>query len=234
MARTEEAVDKTVLLVEDDAEARQILAAALSQAGLRVLEAESAKMGLHLFRSGRPELLILDVNLPDGSGIEVCRGARQHPELGAVPIVMLTGLGQFDAKSEGFFAGADHYFVKPVEPRELVLWVRALFRRLALDKDEGKVLEAGPLAIDPKGRVVRFDGELLRDITAREFDLLYALVRRRPKALSRRFILSKVWRTVATDNVVDAHVRNLRRKLPREAGDRVQSVPGRGFRYFAS
>ncbi|MBI4425854.1 MAG: response regulator transcription factor [Elusimicrobia bacterium] len=223
----------TILVIEDDADLRQMVAASIAAEGHRVIEADAAQVGLQLFRTQSPDLLILDVNLPDGTGFDVCRSVREHPSLGATPIVMLTGCGEFDAKSRGLTVGADQYLVKPIQGPELVLWVRALLRRRALDRGDGDLVQVGPLAIDAKGQVVRFNEQVLEDLTGREFDLLVALVRARPKVLSRKFILSKVWRTVATDNVVDAHVRNLRKKLPQALSDKLQTVPGRGFRYLA-
>lgn len=223
---------KTVLLVEDDAQVRAPLRAALAAAGYRVLEADGVAVGLNEFRSKAPDLVVLDVELPDGTGLEMCRSIRAHKALAKTPVIMLTGRGQMDQKGEGFAAGADHYLVKPVHPREVLMWAESLLRRLGLEREEEQALEAGDLAIDRKALVVRYKGEPLPGLTAKEVDLLYFLVRKRPQVLSRKYILSNLWRTVAVDHVIDTHIGNLRKKLPVEVSDRIQNVPGKGFRYF--
>lgn len=223
---------KTILLVEDDPAARAVLSEGLSGAGYRVLEADGVKVALHLFRTHEPDLAVLDVDLPDGSGLEVCKGIRASKNLATTPVIMLTGKGALDDKGAGFEAGADQYLVKPVAPRELVMWAAALLRRLSLDAGGGDELKAGPLVIAVSAHLVRYKDEVVSNLTVKEFELLCYLVKKRPQVLSRKQILSNLWHTVAVDNVVDTHVFNLRRKLPREAADRIQSVPGKGFRYF--
>lgn len=223
---------RTVLLVEDDSSVRAPLRTAFEAAGYRVLEADLAAVGLNEFRTKEPDLVVLDVELPDGTGLEVCKAVRAHKTLSKTPVIMLTGRGELDQKGEGFGAGADHYLVKPVHPRELLLWAGSLLRR-AQPEEEGGLLEAGELSIDRAAMVVRFKGEPLPKLTVKELELLYFLVRKRPGVLSRKHILSTLWRTVAVDHVVDTHIGNLRKKLPPEISDRIQNVPGKGFRYFA-
>lgn len=223
---------KTILFVEDDSQTRRYAALALSSLGHRVLQADSAAVGFHLFQTERPDLVVLDRQLPDGDGVEFCRKVRAHKLLSRTPVIMFTAKGDLDDKAAGFDAGADQYLVKPVAPSELAMWVQALLQRLAYDADEGGELTAGDVVIDTASHLVRFRDAPISDLTGKEFDLFYSLVRRRPKVLSRRFILSTLWKTVRVDSVVDAHISNLRRKLPQELADRVQTVPGNGFRYF--
>ncbi|MBI4347482.1 MAG: response regulator transcription factor [Elusimicrobia bacterium] len=224
---------KTILMIEDDGNTRRAFAAALASLGHRVLESEGIEVGYHLFQTEKPDLIVLDVGLPDGTGYDFCKKVRAHKTLHATPVIMLTGKGQLDEKKEGFESGADQYLVKPVLPQELLLWAQALMNRLALDKDEGGQLEAGDLTIDPAAHLVKFGDVTIPNLTAKEFDLFYALVKKRPKVLSREWILSTLWRTVAVDNLVDAHMSKLRRKLPQSLADRLQAVPGKGFRYFS-
>lgn len=223
---------KTVLLVEDDAEQRSALSDALSGAGYRVLEADRVAVALNLTRTRTPDLAVLDVELPDGTGLDVCRAIRAGKAAGALPVVMLTGKGGLGDKGAGFEAGADQYLVKPVAPSELLLWVGALLRRVRLDTGEADVLRAGDLVIDEKAHVVRLGDTVVSDLTVKEFELLRFLVKKRPQVLSRKYILANLWRTVAVDKAVDAHVFNLRRKLPPAAADRLQTVPGKGFRWL--
>lgn len=223
---------KCILLIEDEADMRRMARAALESAGHRVIEADGVQVGLNIFRSQKPDLVILDIKLPDGDGLEACQSIRRHKALAATPVIMLTGRGQMDEKLLGFSAGADQYLVKPVPPQELLSWVSALLRRVAYDTSIGDELVAGDLVIDLKSHLVRFREEIIANLTGKEFDLLYYLVRKRPHVLSRKYILSNLWHTIAVDHVVDTHIGNLRRKLPREVSDRIQNVPGKGFRYF--
>ena len=222
-----------ILLVEDDARMRGVMSEALSGAGYRVHEADGVKVALHLFRTHEPDLAVLDIELPDGSGLDICKGIRAHKTLSITPVIMLTGKGGLDDKGAGFEAGADQYLVKPVAPRELLMWAAALLRRLKLDSGEGDELRVGDLGIDVKAHLVRYKDQTISNLTVKEFELLYFLVRKRPQVLSRKSILTNLWHTVAVDNVVDTHIFNLRRKLPSEVADRLQSVPGKGFRYLA-
>lgn len=223
---------KTIVVVEDDAVTRGMVRDLLAAEGHRVLDADTAAVGLHLCRTRKPDLVILDVKLPDGSGVDLCLKLRESQELRAVPVVMLTGQGALEDKETGFSAGADQYIVKPVHAKELLLWVRALFERLRLDSGAGEVLKAGDLEIEPSAHLVRWRGQTVPDLTVREFDILRFLVKNRPQVVTRKRVLSQLLRTVAVDNLVDVHVSNLRRKLPREAADRIQTVPGKGFRYL--
>lgn len=223
---------KTILLVEDDAWVREPLRAALQAAGYRVLEADGVAVGLNEFRTKSPALVVLDIELPDGTGLEFCRSVRAHKSLAKTPVIMMTGRGGLEQKGEGFEAGADHYLVKPVHPREIVMWVESLLRRLKVEREEGDLLVAGDLSIDRKAVVVRYKDAPLPKLTAKEVELLFFLVRKRPQVLSRKYILSNLWRTVAVDHVIDTHIGNLRKKLPAEVSDRIQNVPGKGFRYF--
>lgn len=223
---------KTILFIEDDGQTRRYAALALAALGHRVLESDGIAAGFHLFQAERPDLVVLDIALPDGNGLEFCRKARAHKTLARTPIIMLTGKGDIADKAAGFDAGADQYLVKPVAPRELAMWTQALLTRVSYDEGHGGELVAGDLVIDPDSNLVRFRGTAISNLTVKEFDLLYCLVRNRPKVLTRQYFLSKLWRTVAVDNLVDSHLRNLRRKLPQELADRLQAVPGKGFRYF--
>jgi len=225
-------MERKILLVEDDAHVRIPIREIMVGAGYRLVEAESVEMGIHLFRTQEPDLLILDRHLPDGSGLEVCAAVRKHASLSKTPVIMLTGAGKLEEKAEGFAAGADQYLVKPVDPKELVLWVDSLLRRMDMAEDPGAVIEAGELRIEVDAHMIRFKDRELADLTVKEFELFQFLVRNRPRPLSRQFILSKLWHTVAVDNLIDVYISKLRKKLPTELADRLQSVPGKGFRYL--
>ena len=225
-------METKILFVEDDAAIRAPIKEILVVSGYRVFEAETVEMGKHLFVRNCPDLVILDVNFPDGTGLDVCQAIRAHKTLSRTPVIMLTGAAKLEEKTAGFAAGADHYLIKPIDPKELLLWVRSLLKRAAPEEASTSAVDAGDLKVDLEAHVAHFKGERIADLTAREIELLFALVRKRPKPLSRKFILSKLWRTVAVDHLVDTHISNLRKKLPAELADRIQSVPGKGFRYL--
>ena len=223
---------KTVLVIEDDPLVRELVREALSQDGHRLLEADGVVVGMNLFKTRKPDLLILDLRLPDGDGLEFCRKVRESGAAAATPVIILTAQTLLEEKLLGFKAGADQYLCKPVAPQELRMWVEALLRRVQFDKEEGDVVKAGELAIDLQAHLVRFRDQAIPYLTGKEFDLLAYLVKKRPKVVSRKDILSKLWHQVSVDHVVDTHISNLRRKLPPEVSDKLQNVPGVGFRYF--
>ena len=221
-----------ILIVEDHEETRCLLKDTLSAEGYAVEEAKDIAGARRSIQASKPALIVLDVGLPDGSGVDLCREIRADPALSLTPVVMLSGRGRIEQKGEGFAAGADQYLVKPVKPRELLLWVRALLRRLKLDAVDSERIEAGDLLIDVRSHLLRFQEHTISNLTPKEFDLFVFLVTKRPELFSRQQILTRVWHTVAVPNTVDMHLHHLRGKLPGELALRIQSVPGKGFRYF--
>lgn len=221
---------KTVLFVEDDGATREGILQVLSANGYRAVGADSVAAGRQRFTADEPDLVLVDVGLPDGSGIELCTWIRAHKTRARTPIIMLTARGEYELKFAGFKAGADQYLIKPLPPHELLLWVEALLRRV--DFGDGEALRTASCEIDATAHIVKFKGHEITDLTTKEFDLLYVLVKERPKVLSRKYFLSKVWHTVAQDHLVDSHLYNLRKKLPQELSDKIQAVPGKGFRFL--
>ena len=224
----------SVLLIEDDPNVRRAFEDGLVSAGLRVIPADGVRIGWDLFCSEHPELVVLDLNLPDGSGLDVCRKIRGHKSLSHTPVIILTAKGELEDKAAGFETGADQYLVKPLRPKELLLWVQALLRRVKYEEEDerGGILCAAGCEINVPARMVTFNSQPVAHLTNREFDLLYFLVKRRPQVLSRKYLLSNLWHTVIEDHVVNTHVNNLRHKLPRALADHIQTVPGKGFRFI--
>lgn len=225
---------KIILLVEDDPSVAMALESALSGAGYEVLSTDLINSGFNIFQNSKPNLVILDVDLPDGSGMDLCKKIRAHKPLATTPVILLTGHAELDSKVQGFACGADQYLTKPITAGELLLWVSALLKRVDLDHDADSAdkITVGELVIKNDCRLLKYKEETIANLTSKEFELLYALVKNHPKVLSRKFILSNVWNTVAVDHLVDTHVYNLRKKLPHELAEKVQSVPGKGFRYY--
>lgn len=221
-----------ILIVEDHKESCDLLAAVLEEAGFSVHCVGTVKAAKEYLKHNHPCLMTLDLQLPDGCGLEVCFWARANGRHGNMPIIALTGQDDFQDKKKGFLAGVDQYLTKPMVVDEVVMWVKALLRRMDMDKSGGPVLTLGDLQLDAKAQIVKYKNNPVANLTRREFELLHALVKNSPRILSRKEILEKVWRTVSVENLIDTHLFNLRNKLPQELSANIQAVAGKGFRYF--
>lgn len=221
-----------ILIVEDQKETCAMLSAVLEDAGFDAHCTGTVKAAKEFLGRNSPCLVILDMHLPDGHGLEVCAWVRKNERLAHIPVIALTGQDKLGDKAKGFSSGVDQYLVKPIIMEELVMWVKALLRRVDMDKSGGAVLTVSHLQLDVKAQLVKYKNMPVANLTRREFELLYALVKNSPGLLSRKEILEKVWRTVSVENLVDTHLFNLRKKLPRELSDNIQAVTGKGFRYF--
>jgi two-component system, OmpR family, catabolic regulation response regulator CreB len=205
-----------ILLLEDDPAIAGTVAFALQREGFaveHVLLTGAARLSV---AGAMPALAILDVGLPDGSGLDLCREWRQSGSdaLRALPVLMLTARAEELDRVVGLELGADDYLTKPFSPRELVARVRALLRRAALAPPAAQVPEAGLFELDADGQRIRFAGQWLA-LTRLEFGLLRALLRTPGRIRSRDTLLDEVWGTDgdATDRTVDTHVKTLRAKL---------------------
>lgn len=223
---------KTILLVEDDKDARKLIRTVLKRDVFKLYEVKTLKTGTDFLKKRSPDLMILDLILPDGNGLDLCRMARASARLAKTPIIALTALTDFSDKKQGFEAGVDQYLEKPIIIDELSLWVKALLRRVEWDSHGGPLISFGDLQICSESYIIKFGGKVTGNLTRREFELFSFLVRTSPKLISRAAIISKVWKTVSVDNLVDTHIFNLRQKLPPRLAERVQSVAGKGFRYL--
>lgn len=218
--------------MEDNKETRDLIKAALESEGFKTVCTGTVKAGKEFIKNHKPILAILDLTLPDGNGLEICCLLRGNSALSRIPVIALTGLTGFEDKKLGFDAGIDQYLGKPLEVEELLLWIKALLRRVDWNKHSWPLPVFGDLQICADSYLVRFRNKVIPNLTRREFDLLYFLVRAAPRIISRQEILSEVWKTAAVHNLVDTHIHNLRIKLPPLLAARVQSVPGKGFRYL--
>lgn len=222
----------SVLIVEDHKETCEMLKAAIEDAGFKPVCVGGVRCALDYLQTHRPSMVILDIHLPDGSGLAVCSTVRGSDSLAEIPIIALTGQDELADKKRGFEAGVDQYLTKPINMDELLLWVNALLRRVSMDKSGGTLLKLRGLEIDVKAQIIKYKGEMVANLTRREFQLLYSLAKNSPKIMSRNDILSQVWRTVSVENLVDTHLSNLRKKLPSGLSAKIQSVAGEGFRYL--
>ena len=203
----------TVLVVEDETSIASFVAASLRNAGYVVSTAATAQAALVQLAAEAPALVILDLNLPDGDGVELCRRIRKTSD---VPILMLTARDEDIDKIIGLEVGADDYMTKPFNPRELVARVKSILRRAAPERrrSESDELQHGDLTINAGKREVHVGDEEIR-LAPKEFDLLWELLDHRGIVLTRDQLLERVWGyTFAGDTrTVDVHVRQIRRKL---------------------
>ena len=222
-----------VLIVEDEADLSGLLHYNLQAAGFEVQIASNGASAVALARAFHPDLVLLDVMLPDISGTEVLRMLREDPALRRTAVVMVTARGQEADRVTGLELGADDYVVKPFSVRELILRVKAILRRMDTEGEGEAPLTAGTIRLDPSRHEATLDGKEVV-LTALEFRLLKTLMERSGRVQTREVLLSDVWGITAEINTrtVDTHIRRLREKLG-PAGDRVETVRGVGYKFDA-
>lgn len=222
-----------ILVVDDEPDILDVVAYNLEQAGYRVTAARDGRTAIAEAERVRPDLVVLDIMLPDVSGMEVCRALRRSDKTKGVPILMLTARADEVDRVVGFEVGADDYVTKPFSPRELVLRVRAILRRRSgAPEDTGEaVLSHGCLTLDVSRHEVAVEGQAV-DLTSIEFKLLHDLMSRRGRVQSREALLDRVWGYVTgvETRTVDTHVKRLREKLG-PAGAYVETVRGVGYKF---
>ena len=223
-----------VLVVEDEPDIRNLIVHHLARDGFRCRTAATGAEALTRVRAAVPDLVVLDLMLPEMSGLEVCRRLRGDPATAAVPIIMLTAKADEVDRIVGLELGADDYVAKPFSPKELVARVRAVLRR-ARPGEAGRPLSAGGVSLDAARHVVTVDGRPV-ELTPKEFDLLHALLEAAGRVLSREHLLNRVWGYSRADEIesrtVDVHIRRLRAKLGAEER-RITTIKGVGYRFEA-
>jgi two-component system phosphate regulon response regulator PhoB len=219
-----------ILLIEDEPDIAEVLQYNLQKEGFEVESARRGDTGLEAVRRELPDLVLLDLMLPGMDGLEVTRILKRDSSTSRLPIVMLTARGEEVDRIVGLELGADDYISKPFSPREVVLRVKAVLRRLQQEEEASDRLEVGGVLIDIAGHQLRVRGKEVA-LTATEFRLLRLLMERAGRVQTRGQLLSDVW-GYAEDidsRTVDTHIRRLRRKLGAEA-DRIETVIGVGYR----
>jgi DNA-binding response OmpR family regulator len=209
-------VSTRVLVVEDDPDIAELVSRYLDKAGYVSSRVTSGREALEAVRSKAPDLIVLDVMLPQIDGLEVCRLLRANDATAAIPIIMLTARAEESERIVGLEVGADDYLAKPFSPNELVARVRALLRRAHRhDVPFSRPMTYGGIVVDPDRHSVALDGREVT-LTAKEFLLLQYFLQHRGRVLSRDVLLEQVWgyRYTGGTRTVDVHVRRLREKLP--------------------
>ena len=229
-------MSKTVLIVEDERPIVEILKFNLKREGYEVLEALDGRTGLELGKTKDPDLILLDVMLPEMNGFDVCAALRDYGS--AVPIIMLTAREEESDKVFGLESGADDYMTKPFSMRELLARVKANIRRRSLDAGlrgpSENLLRSGALTVDLNAVTVTKAGKAI-DVTQKEFDLLSCLLSAPGKVYSREELMEKVWNYdyFGDMRTVDVTVRRLREKIEDDPGDPMYIRTKRGAGYYS-
>ena len=226
-------MNEIIAVVEDDEDIRALVAAALAKERFRVREYAEGKGLLASFRRERPDLVVLDVMLPDMDGFAICRSMRGDRELASIPVIMLTARAGESDRVLGLELGADDYVTKPFSPKELAARVRAVLRRAAPQEVQGRLDAGGGLLVDSEAMQAFVDGRPI-DLTLAEFRILQLLCSRPGWVFSREKILDHLWgdQKSVTDRSVDVHMKHLREKLA-PAGGRIVSMRGVGYKLAA-
>ncbi|MDE0027872.1 MAG: response regulator transcription factor [Deltaproteobacteria bacterium] len=223
-----------ILVVEDEADIRKLITYHLSQERFRVLEAENGEDALDLVQQEPPRLIVLDLMLPNLSGLDFCKIIRQNPETAQTPILMLTAKAGEADRVVGLELGADDYITKPFSPREMVARVKAVLRRTETQTspDVSEIYAKGPLRVDFTTYEVHVAGRPVK-LTLKGFEVLRFLIQNRNRVLSRDQILDGVWRSdvYVTPRTVDVHIRRIREALEHDDRNPEWIVTVRGVGY---
>ncbi|MFQ5769666.1 MAG: response regulator [bacterium] len=220
-----------ILIVEDEEDILDLVGYHIEQAGYEVLKCGDGHDALELVQQAMPDLIILDLMLPGLTGTEVCKILKQQSDTRHIPIIMLTARGEEIDRVVGFELGADDYVTKPFSPRELVLRVKAILKRVQSSEDSNDVIQIRDLTINKPKHQVTLEGEVV-DLTATEFNLLLTLVERKGRVQTRDMLLETVWGYdyMGFTRTVDTHMRRLRAKLG-AWGDYIETIRGVGYRF---
>ena len=221
-----------ILVVDDEPDAVELIEFNLIGAGFEVITAEDGTEAVKKARRSLPDLILLDLMLPEVDGLEVCKILRRDPATSGIPIIMLTAKAAEIDRVLGLELGADDYVTKPFSPRELVLRVKNLLTRRNSATEVAKKIQIGDLIVDMDRHLVWVRGKVV-DLTATEFRLLSLLAQRRGRVQSREQLLQDVWHydSIIDTRTVDTHMRRLREKLGK-AADFLQTVRGVGYRFM--
>lgn len=228
-----------ILVVDDEASILELLRFNLAKEGYQVLTAEDGQQALHYARTEKPDLIILDIMLPEIDGYEVCRALKADKETAGIPVIMLSARGDVLDKVVGLELGADDYIVKPFSLKEVVARVKANLRRKAQISEKQPEGCAGQIKVDNlvinKYKYEATLGGKKLDLTLKEFELLYLLAANPGRVFTRDFLLERIWGYEGTrkTRTVDVHIRYLRQKIERDPAnpDYIQTVRGVGYRF---
>jgi len=221
----------TILIVDDEEDIRELISISLMrEESYKLIEAADGLEALSQAKTQRPDLIILDLMLPEMSGSEVYRHLREDPRTKQIPVIMLTARGRLEEKISGLELGADDYMPKPFSPKELALRIRNLLRRTNPNQSSSVIL-SGPFSLDKNAIKLHLDGEAV-DLTSTEFKLLLTLIESPGVTQERGVLLKKVWgySDLIQTRTLDTHIKRLREKLGGH-GNSIETIRGVGYRF---
>jgi two-component system, OmpR family, response regulator len=221
-----------ILIIDDEAGVRELLADALKLAGFETLTAADAMVAQTMLRTAKPDLLIVDINMPLMDGFEFIERIRANGD--QTPALMLSARADRADVTRGLTLGADDYVTKPFGLEELVLRIRAILRRSQFNESSSTSLSCGPIALDEASHQVTFNGEIV-DLSPTEFRLLHVLLESKGRVLSKSVLLNEVWgiNFETETTVVDTYISYLRKKLHRDGFEGIRTIRGVGFQLQA-
>ena len=220
-----------ILIVDSDRKSVEVLKKIFSRNNFTAISASGAEQAMSKIKEFKPDLALLDVDLPGISGYDLCRIIKKENAMNNIPIIMIAGRAvDVREKVEGLQAGADDFLVKPYAVEELIARVHAVIRRYHLNEAEAELIEKGPVRLNLADLSVRVSGKNI-DLRPKEFDLLYLLMKKAGRVLDRPYILEAVWgyEYVGTNRTVDVHIRRLREKLGKNAAEYIQTIESKGY-----
>ncbi|MBU2567409.1 MAG: response regulator transcription factor [Elusimicrobia bacterium] len=231
-----------ILVIDDDEETAEFISEGLKLEGYTPVVASNGKDGLNKAAKEIPNLILLDLGLPDMDGLEVCKRIKQSEETRTIPVIMLTARSTTSDRVTGLEAGADDYLVKPFEPHELIARIKAIFRRVEYYAPKpNEVLNKGGIILDVGNRRVTIDFKTDVDLSPKEFQLLYLLMKNSGSVLDRDFLLKTLWgySSSSESRTVDVHIQRLRKKILEYVqkfneymNDRIVTVEGFGYKFL--
>jgi two-component system, OmpR family, alkaline phosphatase synthesis response regulator PhoP len=218
-----------VLIVDDEQDVLEFLSYNLEKEGFEVFTADNGKSGVELAKKEDPDIILLDVMMPEMDGIETCRNLREQPQFEHTIIAFLTARTEDYSQIAGFETGADDYISKPIKPRVLVSRLKALLRRYESKGEKSPVLKAGSIQIDRERYLIIHNGTEMA-VPRKEFELLFLLASKPGKVFKRDEILNEIWGRdiIVGDRTIDVHIRKLREKLGEEL---IKTVKGIGYKF---
>lgn len=220
---------KKILIIDDESSIRKLLQVSLEANGYQIVEAQTGSEGVQKILEERPEIVLLDLGLPDKSGLTIIKEVRQWS---SVPIIVLTVLDQDESKIVALDGGADDYVTKPFSVPELLVRIRVALRH-ATSTEQSSVLKSGPLEMDLAAHLVKINNQIIK-LTATEYDILKVLIRYKGKVVTHRLLLNEVWGPNSVEHVhyLRVYLGNLRKKLKTEESDQelISTEAGVGYR----
>ncbi len=218
---------RKILIADDEPDILEILSFNLNAEGYDVVTAKNGDEAVEKAKQTKPDLIILDVMMPNKTGIEVCKILRKIPDFNTTIIIFLTAMSDESAEIKGLETGADDYITKPISPKVLLSKVNALFRRI--NKDEPKIVTVGDFEIDREKYIVNYKGSEII-LARKEFELVALLASKPGKVFLRNEILNRIWgaEVIVGDRTIDVHIRKIRQKL---GLDCIKTVKGVGYKF---